>query len=537
MFPAILPDIIQIIHQHGVRAAILSPGSRNAPVNITIARHPAIIFEMVVDERSAAYYAMGKSIVSNQPVLLSCTSGTAALNYMPAIAEAFFMEVPLIVMTSDRPPEWIGQEDGQAVFQNGIYGQHVKGSYQIPEDLTHPDAQYYAKRMVNEAMLLANEHPKGPVHLNFPFREPFYPNKHEISFTKQKIKQTHSDSSYFDAAKWNEVIKGLNKILIIAGQQTKNDELVEYLKPLAQKIPVVAEKTANLSGVSLIEKTDAFISESLAEELKPDLLITFGKSLIARKLKKYWRISGPSIHWHIQPGTVVADPYSSLTDVIRTSPGVFFKNIEIPENASYLAQWQKREQSCKPAIIKEFGEFLSIRALCDQLKERTNLVVANSLPVRYLPFIDLNSEVEIFANRGTSGIDGLISTGVGIASESSLPTWIITGELSFLYDSNALWKEKIPPNLRILIINNGGGGIFRMIQGASTVPEMNTLFVVSHNRNAKQIAKDYEISYFPCQNQEELTKSIASCISKSGIIEVFTNPEIDKKIFKKLYHQ
>ncbi len=527
MFPPYLPSSIDLLAQAGVREAVLSPGSRNAPINICLALHPDIKHEMVVDERSAGFYALGKSLISHKPTVLSATSGSAVVNYFPAVTEAFFQEIPLILLTGDRPPETIGQQDGQAIFQSGVFGKHVKASFDFPMEA---DASAEALAIIRKAYETAMSFPRGPVHINMPFREPFYPPD-SIEFTR------HDDVGFSivtppnpDVNTLQDKINAYDNVLIIAGQGFKNPALEAALRQMAERCAILTEKTSNIHHFPTLQQFDRYLNPALV----PDVVISFGGSLVTRKLKNVLRANRPKIHLHIQEAGEAPDVFSSLTDTLHATPEYFFSTVHIEGNKDYVAKWWDLERQ-QPIISDDFGEFHALKQIIEDIQTPSNLVLGNSLPIRYFPYIPVHPDTKIYANRGVSGIDGLVSTGTGIASTSDRPTWVVTGELGFLYDSNALWKQDIPDNLRIVVLNNQGGGIFRMIKGASTRPEVEEIFAVKHNRTAKPIAKMYGIKYIRVSDAYELNTLNTEKLNKPVIIEIFSNPETDKKIFRQLF--
>ncbi len=525
LIPSIL-NTAQICAQLGVNYFVISPGSRSAPLTLAFARHPDIATRIVSDERSAAFIGLGMAQQLRQPVGLVCTSGSAAYNYAPAVAEAYFQQGALIIFTADRPPEWIDQLDGQTIRQRGIYGQHVKASYELPVGLTEADIGY-AGRMVSEAINLSREYPPGPVHINVPLREPFYPTAPEvITFDKQVKTITPVASQRFLS---EETIQTLveawsryEKKLIIGGQDSVNADLMKEIHQMStsQQVPIVADIVSNLHAVSCaVQHTDVLLAKQ-PYELAPDLLITFGRSVISKNLKLFLRKHRPAAHWHIQPTGTAADTFQSLTQVIHTDPTLFFRLLHraLPTStapqAAYFDQWQAEEKKARHHIDSLFartddlptGEFQAMQTVLRHLPDEVQLHLANSMPVRYANLIGLlraqQARVEVFANRGTSGIDGSSSTAVGSALVSDCLTVLITGDMAFFYDRNAFWHQYLLPNLRIVLFNNHGGGIFRLIDGPKQQPELEAYFETKQPLTAERTAQDFGMEY----HQIDLTK-------------------------------
>lgn len=451
-----------------------------------------------------------------------CTSGSAAYNFAPAIAEAYFQHTPLLVLTADRPNEWIDQLDGQTIRQKELYGNHVKKYFELTLDYSHPDSEWHANRIVNEAINLANTGQKGPVHINVPLREPLYP-----SFTSKSEANERSDvriienSSTVSTIPQGELeqlhqhINGINKILIVSGQSNPDQELVNILKQVTKAYhwPVAGDILSNLHSLpSFCGHTDTFLGQ-LAESkkvlLQPDLLITFGKSLISKNLKLFLRKYKPREHWHLQESGDVADTFQSLTKIIRVNPYHFFsdlvnKSLTVNKYWSEFSDHWNTTESKTSSILREFfqkkrgGEFEFVKAIMESLPADCNLHLANSMTVRYANHIgltDSRKDTAVFSNRGTSGIDGCTSTAVGYALAADRLNVLITGDLAFFYDRNAFWHNYSLPNLFIIVLNNHGGIIFNLIDGPAGLPESEEYFITRQNLKAKSLATEFGLSY------------------------------------------
>ena len=532
----LLPSVLnaaQICAQLGVHHIILSPGSRSAPLTLAFVRHPGIITKIISDERSAAFIGLGMAQQLRQAVGLVCTSGSAAYNYAPAVAEAFFQQVPLIIFTADRPPEWIDQLDGQTIRQRNIYGAHVKQSYELPVGQTEADVRY-AARQVAEAINLSQAYPPGPVHLNVPIREPFYPDDdEEIRFDENvKVIVPVLSSSIFPEASMQALADEwphYDRKLIVGGQEKLNTDLISALTGfgIAQQIPVVADVISNLHPIaSAIQHADVILARP-DDALAPDLLITFGRSVISKNLKLFLRKHRPAAHWHIQPAGSAADTFSALTRVIHTEPAHLFSQFQ-PQLAqpaasqlAYYQGWQHREAEAQQQIDALFtaasaehvSEFQALHTVLHHLPDAVNLHLANSMSVRYANLIGLSDQqlqAEVFANRGTSGIDGSNSTAVGAALASERLNVLLTGDMAFFYDRNAFWHNYLLPNLRVVLFNNHGGGIFRLIDGPRQQPELEEYFETHQALSARRTAEDFGMEY----HQIDLTEPgcIRSCL-------------------------
>lgn len=557
-------DIAEICARQGVQEAILSPGSRSAPLTLAFVRHPEIRTRTISDERSAAFIGLGMAQRLRQPVVLVCTSGTAGYNYAPAVAEAFFQQIPLLILTADRPPEWTDQLDGQTIRQQNLYGGHVKKSWQLPVDPAHPDAAWHINRAVNEAINLSREYPLGPVHLNVPLREPFYPAEGENwHYSPQtRIIESWTSSPALSSAQWEQLAaewQSFGKKLIVGGQQPYDHTLLRHMNQTArqQKIPVIADIISNLQEAGgAIKLQDSFLgrkSEQEKETLRPGLLITFGLSVISKNLKLFLRKYPPAAHWHLQPAGMAADPFQSLTRILPVDAAWFFRELNnrgiraeenLPAQQEYQKRWKNHQVAAQAKASAFFdrpdswGEFYAIRECMLRLKHPSALHLANSTAVRYANFTGLQAAqkgVQVFSNRGTSGIDGSTSTALGYAMAGKELCLLITGDVAFFYDRNALWNNYIPANLRILVLNNHAGGIFRLIKGPGEQPELEEYFETKQPLKAGATAKEFGLDYFYCSQKDDLLKALPLFLDEEGgpkLLEVETDSRTNAGILK-----
>ncbi len=541
-------QVPSILEKHNIKHVVLSPGSRNAPLTISFARHEQFKKHIIPDERSAAFIALGIAQSTNTTVALVCTSGSAALNYAPAIAEAYFSNTPLLILTADRPPEWIDQKDGQTIRQENVFGKHVRASFQLPVDLSHPDSAWEFCRKLNEAANIASTQ-QGPVHVNIPFREPFYPSTTlETDPTLKHISHSKLETYFPEAfiTKYLEKIPSNVKILCIAGQGKRNEELDKLLPQLG--VPVISEAIGNL-GKSLnnIQKHDVFLptlSELQLEQLRPDLLITWGGSVVSKSLKKFIRKYKPLHHWHISSNGEAADTYQSLTASLQTEPSFFIQTLKtISYNKDFLKIWESLEEKAIDFLNtyfekeKSHSEINAFYNILGHLPENCSVHLGNSMPIRYANFLGLPSPApkHVYCNRGTSGIDGTLSTAMGaaLATPEQLH-FVLIGDMSFFYDRNAWWHNYPCPNLKVILFNNHGGGIFRLIDGPKAHPELEEYFVTKQKLSAKNLANEFDLNYFHVTNIESLVSQISKFIRSStqpSILEIETDGLKDSEAF------
>jgi 2-succinyl-5-enolpyruvyl-6-hydroxy-3-cyclohexene-1-carboxylate synthase len=556
-------NIAEICARKNIKNVVISPGSRSASLTLAFARHPEIKTKIISDERSAAFIAIGMAQQLKELVVLVCTSGSAAYNYAPAIAEAYYQQIPLLVFTADRPPEWIDQLDGQTIKQNEIFGKHVKRSFTLPMEDGYSDTKWFIERTISESINLAKELPLGPVHVNVPLREPIYPEA-EITFEKN-IKIIDNYPRHYDLplSIWDglkDEFDQYKNILIVAGQQDYTPKLIHEIEQLIEKysVVVVSDIIGNLQAVEkVIKHHDSILNSKNKQQiaqLQPDLLITFGKSVISKNLKLFLRKLKPDMHWHIQETGNVADTYQTLQRVIPTNPSYFFEQfnkdtiLSSPDSIPFYEYWQKleKEATIQNQIFFEnqsipFNEFSVCYQILNQLPENSILHLSNSMPVRYANLLSLAGKkcIEVYCNRGTSGIDGVMSTAFGAAMETDKLVFVVIGDMAFFYDRNAFWNNYMPKNLRILVLNNHGGGIFKMIDGPSKHIELEEFFVTKQNLKAASLAYEYDLEYYYADNFHMLESFIPVFINPKGgskILEIETDTSINREIFYQYKH-
>ena len=542
-------QLVALLEAHGVTKIVLCPGSRNIPLVHTLSTHPSFKCYSVTDERSAGFFAIGLALNGGAPAAVCCTSGTALLNLHPAVAEAFYQNVPLVVISADRPAAWIGQMDGQTLPQPGVFGTLVKKSVNLPEIYTDED-EWYCIRLVNEALLETHHHGKGPVHINVPVTEPIF------RFTTETLPEVRVITRYqglniYDRD-YNDLIQRLNqyqKRMIIVGQMN----LIylfekKYSKLLYKHFAWLTEHIGNqtIPGIP-VKNFDVAIYEmdgEMQEKMAPELLITYGGHVVSKRLKKFLRNNPPKEHWHVSPDGEIVDLYGSLTTVIEMDPFEFLEKIAfLLENKTpqYPLLW---ENFCKtlPQPELPYSEMSAIGALIQALPQQCALHLANSSAVRYAQLFTVPATVEVCCNRGTSGIEGSLSTAVGYAAASDKLNFVVIGDLSFFYDMNALWNGNFGANLRILLLNNGGGEIFHTLPGLEMSGTSHKFITAVHKASAKGWAEDRGFLYQKVEDEVQLEEAMQlftqpEPMTQPVLVEVFTNKNKDARILKDFYHQ
>ena len=541
--------LVDVLIAHGIRHFVISPGSRNAPIIVALARRDGIERHVVVDERSAAFIALGLAQQTGEPVAVVCTSGTALLNYAPAVAEAYYQKLPLIVISADRPAAWIGQMDGQTLPQPHVFGTLVKMSVNLPEVHTEED-EWFCNRLINEAILETTHHGKGPVHINVPISEPIY------RFTAKTLPEVRVITRYQGLSVYDrdykELIERLNKYnkrMVVVGQMN----LIylfekKYVKPLYKHFAWLTEHLGNqtIPGIP-IKNFDAAVysmTPERQEDMAPEILITYGGHIVSKQLKKYLRNHPPREHWHVAADGKIADLYGCLTTVIEMDPFEFLEKIAFlldNKPTHYPLMW---ENYCKTIPMPDlaYSEISVIGKLIRALPEPCALHLANSSTVRYAQLFTVPPQVEICCNRGVNGIEGSLSTAIGYAAASSKLNFIIIGDLSFFYDMNALWNQNYGANIRILLLNNEGGEIFHTLPGMDKSSRSREFITAEHYTTAKGWAEERGFLYLQAENEVELAETMQIFTQPEEkerplLLEVFTNKNKDARMLKNYYHQ
>lgn len=518
-YPAGLVDLIDDLCQQGVNEAVICPGSRNAPIMLALVRHGGFRCYSIADERSAGFFGLGLALKSKKPVIICCTSGSAGLNFAPAVVEAFFQEVPLIVLTADRPAEWIGQWDGQTIYQNHLYGKHVKHFESFEA--------FKPQQLVQKAL----DFPQGPVHMNIPIAEPFYPAKGEELPARTSPMTSKPEKQVFTWDKSLLAEISSQKVMITVGQRPYDQAENNLFEQLALKgIPVIGDATANLPAACELNHDLLLANEGMWADLQADFHIHFGKSFVTKRIKQMMRRYKPAKSYLVHPNPIERpDPFQSLTDVIQVDAlSVLNELVSLDISANPCFQtWNPDIQS---AFFKEpvWNELHIYNSLIQQFsKTDAEIHVGNSLAIRYINWTAAKLHgTEVFSNRGTSGIDGSLSTAVGASQSTNKLTVALLGDVSFHYDRNALWNHYLGANLRIIVMNNAGGAIFQILDGAKDLGELGEFMVTKQSLMAENSANDAGLIYHKAQNFSELNSIMSDFFqpSTSGkVLEIFTD--------------
>jgi len=507
--------ILEICQQKGVQHIVISPGSRNAPLTIGFTNNPYFKCYSIADERCAAFFAIGIAQQTQQPVVVVCTSGSALLNYYPAFAEAFYSQIPLVVLSADRPQHKIDIGDGQTIRQENVFENHSLFNANLSENNSLEN-----DNLTQMALYIAVTQ-KGPVHINSPFEEPLYEIVSELQVHPKMVEFTLEEKSFVMDAATLDIWKSATKKLVLVGELFPNSVEQHYLELFANdpSVVVLTEKTSNLHDPTFIDQIDTLITPFTEADFKAFL----------RNYK-------PAHHWHVD-ALRAYDTYGALSQHFETHITTFLSHLPTENSLESTYKfdlatiWNTRVVQHQ-AYTKQipFSDFKVFDFICQNLHENCQLQVSNSSAIRYIQLFDIAPSIPVFCNRGTSGIDGCTSTAIGASVGSNTPTVLITGDIGFLYDSNALWNKYIPSNFKIILINNGGGGIFRILPGHEETETFNTFFETSHQLNASHLAKMYGLDYFEAQDELSLAQQYKVFMNQNdrpSILEIFTPEKVN----------
>lgn len=553
---------VQQLIDSGVREVVISPGSRSTPLALVMAEHPKMKTYINIDERSAGFFALGLAKKQRKPVALLCTSGTASANYYPAIIEAYYSRVPLIVLTADRPHELRDVGAPQAIDQIQIYGKYVKWFVDalIPDN--QPVVLDYVKNIVSRGVYEATKLPYGPIHINLPFREPLVP---DLSLVHKLDRETNNSNINSSKVTLNETaineiavrLQNMKKGLIICGE-IYDHHFAQSVIALAQKLksPILADPLSQLrygehDKDMIIDTYDTILKDDqLQKALKPDFIIRFGSMPVSKPLFLFLKQHQDLMQIVVDSGGGFRDP-TLLADHIYCDEQSFCQMLieKLDENLddTWYRRWSKANNIAQMFLsdIKEQNEELFEGKLYVELQkllpDECNLFVGNSMPIRDVDTFFRSSEkkIHLYANRGANGIDGVVSTALGISAASKIPTYLVIGDLSFYHDLNGLLAAKFHEiNLTIFLINNNGGGIFSFLPQANEKKHFEYLFGTPTNICFEAVAKMYNINYFNIKTWDELYQKFYEVKNKKGIhlMEIPTNRTIRVDIHRKLIH-
>jgi len=541
--------VIEACKAKQIKHIVISPGSRNAPLTIGFANDPYFNCYSIVDERCAAFFALGIAQQRREPVAVVCTSGSALLNYYPAFSEAFYSNIPLVVISADRPSSKIDIGDGQTIRQVNVLANHSAYNANLSDE-THSDKSNFYE--LNRALNTAIEE-QLPVHINVPFEEPLYlateeqyPFENIVAEIKNPI--INEDKAINFVKHWNSSAKKM----VLVGVLTPNSVESQYIEWLAKdpSVVVLTETTSNLHHSHFIPYIDKLLTytekdPTLKEALRPDLLLTFGGLVVSKKIKQFLRSYQPAYHYNVDLHKDY-NSYFCLTAHFKADINTFLREVTpnlVSVPSTYQQQWLKVKNEIQQTHLEYINQipFSDLKVYSEVFKSIPNdyiVQISNSSAIRYAQLMKAHPSWKVFCNRGTSGIDGSMSTAIGAAVGSASPTVFITGDLSFFYDSNALWNKYIPQDFRIILLNNQGGGIFRILPGDKTDPNFEYFFETPHKLTAEHFCEMYNINYQLATNITDLQRKISDFYEKSDVpklLEVHTPRKINDKVLLKYF--
>ena len=547
--------LVQICKLKGIKEVVFSPGSRNSPLVISFAGDPAFECMTIPDERVAGFFAMGMAQQLLRPVVICCTSGSAVVNYAPAVVEAYYQKIPLLVITADRPEEKIDQGAGQTMRQHNVYANYIKASYQLQQEAVNIADLQANDQLISDAIDQCSRGSFGPVHINFPLKEPLYQQtvyKNHDDLVVGNLQGEHRLPTHSIVNAIIEKWKTFDKKLIIFGQAMPNDDVNLILANLAERedIAVISETTSNVTSSQVnpcIDRMITILSNNEINAIIPDVIISLGDAIVSKRIKTLFINHRPNEHWYVNEQDKALDTYECLTMHIKASALDFLTALQqLPKLSShYQQQWNHHHAStqvkhnkflekCPWSDLKVFDHILS------SVPPHSDLHISNSSPIRYTQLFNQRADINYFCNRGVSGIDGCTSTAAGAAHANRRVTTIITGDLAFMYDSNALWNQYMAGWLKIIIVNNGGGGIFKIIPGPETTDQYKEFFATEQSYTAEYIAKTFKSPYRQASSESELKSSLDwlydNTFVRPAILEIMTLNEPNEDILSQYFN-
>lgn len=538
--------IIAMLKKYGIKHLVLSAGSRNVPFVHSVETDPYFKCYSVVDERSAGYFALGLAQQLNEPVLISCTASTASCNYYPPVAEAFYQNVPIVVLTSDRDPEMLGQREDQMINQVGMFDRHVRKSVNLPIIYTR-DNEEYCERLLNEALLELNHNgAKGPVHINVPM------NSYNRTFNVSKLPEVKKiDRIYADQIDLlNEKVselKNAKRIMVVCGQKNYvSDELKNGIENFFKKYnsAIIVDYMSNVDfdfGLNtIVSMDDNYINIPTMKELMPDIVISYGGQVFSGLKGQLKKNHTKFKHWLIAEDGVICDLFKGLDTIFECNPEFFFNyfNDNSGNNTNdlnYYNSFKKYTDSIKIPELNYSGAY-AIKSVVEKIPENSILHLSINDSIRLTNFFKLNKNVRVYANIGTYGIDGCMSTFLGQAAANNTDSYLIIGDLAFFYDMNSLRLNSLGKNVHILLINNHGGSEF--FYNKTRVDEFGDLHTTArHNTKAEGWVNDNHVKYLSATNKEEFNKNLEEFINSNEAVlfEVITEMSTDAQEIHSIY--
>ena len=490
---------------HGVRHAVVCPGSRNAPITHNLNECPDITCYPITDERSAGFYALGMSQALKQPVVVCVTSGTALLNLAPAVAEAYYQHIPLVVISADRPPQWIDQLEGQTLPQPDALGRFVRKAVNLLE-IQDQESHWYCNRLVNDALIIKN----APVHINVPITEPLFDFSVPSLPVERKIEFVPANISAATLSHVTRMFLQAKRPMLISGQP---------LNPLMDE------------AVSLVGDDERYV---------PDFVLYIGGSIVSKRLRRFLRKAKET--WVVNAEGEVTDTFMNLSHVVVGDPEAVADHIRfmlVMEPHPFIKLWDEllaRIRQQVEAYEPVYSQMSAVKYFEANVGEAV-MHYANSSAIR---LANIFAQHPVWCNRGVNGIEGSLSTAAGFSVVTNDRVFCVIGDLSFFYDQNALWNQNLRHNLRILLLNNGCGGIFNMLPGLEQSPARDQIIAAQHNTSAEGICRENNIVYLRAEGPHDLHQAIDTLLytesERPVLLEVFTDPNDDERTYKDFFN-
>lgn len=535
-----------LLSAYGVREVVASPGTRNAPLIAAVTGRDDINVTMVVDERSAAFVALGKAVISELPVALICTSGSAMLNYAPALAEAYYRNVPVIAVTADRPHESIDRNDGQTIRQPGALDTVVKGCYTVDSR----ESEAVVSLTLNDALTQATMLPAGPVHINVAICNPTVIGS-GVEAVTPRIIRTLERSGELPVAAVRELcdrVVAPCRVMIAAGSYRPYERLNRTLNRLASfgNFCVVAEAGSNLHGRSIVDSVDTLLSSSDFNEIKPDILITYGQPILSSRFKKL--ISDNHVeHWHVGLTPSAFDTFGSQTLRIETTPEAFFRQLcatmrRTAATSNYVSEiMAKYDVACKKESLRfdeaPWCELSAMARITAALPKEANIQLSNGMTIRFAQHIGLSKFHRVDCNRGVSGIDGSVSTAVGASTAYPGMTVLFTGDMSARYDISALGLRCLSPSFKMVVLCNSGGQIFRIIKPTRAFDRVEECLCANDALPIEKLAEAWGFKVFRASGFDELSDVLRGFIDEKhqpALLAIHTDPSTGSEFYTNL---
>ncbi len=536
-----------LLAAHGVRLAVLCPGSRNAPICHNLFEDPHFTCFPVTDERSAGFFALGLSMAEDQPVAVCVTSGSALLNVAPAVAEAMYQHRKLVVISADRPAAFIDQLQGQTLSQPDALTHLVRKAVSIPEphDATE---RWHCNRLVNEALMEMRHGEEGPVHINVPLSEPLFNFNVERLPEERVVRLTGTPGSDCSLEPLTNRFAEARRPMVLIGQARREQLEISRgdIQTLRDYGVLLCEPLGCENASEPLHLEEMLIRlEGREEDFLPDFVVYMGGTFVSKRLKAFLRKTAGATTCIVNADGRLCDVSTHATDVVQTdipsALAAFARAIRGRKPTDFHCQWERLRRQASEwwrSHSITYSQLFAVAVLQHVTSHMDcEFHYANSMAVR---LGNIYSNRYIHVNRGVNGIEGSLSTAVGFAARSRVPVFCVIGDLSFFYDQNALWNRCLSPRLRILLLNNGGGGIFKTLPGLKESAACNTFVAAAHHTTAEGICLENDVTYLAAHNDMELVDALNQLTDPDArrpmVLEVFTDANEDKRVLDSYYY-